>query len=644
MKKFTKALLATVLTFALSFSAGGALISARAEGEPVAKTPVNYYQNSTFGSSLSTSGLAESKGNYFNAIRWQNKTGQASESDKNWWGWNNIWMGVGDLENPLDLNATGGFDLEIHGETVGATWARFELIDADGDTVAGSAYASDTFKFTGYNSAGTLVYDGQNPSSSDWRGVFVGGIHGTLSVTPWDVSTLNANFNWDKVVAIAARMHTWDAKTLEFGKISVVKDGAEVTVFDPAKATRLAEIPAGGLKNIKANEWLWGPNKDQLANTCANLETLTSSFISVSYNEYVSLNNDRAVIEISKAAHGNDVWGTMVEMDAEGNELATFTDVTGYKGIKFELDTTGVTNDFVELCMLIRINVEGGTADYRGFGNKVNATFVAKDGTIVKNSENGKGANWLPKGFKGTVYMPFGAFENGGALLSSVEGFGANIAGIRPIFVNSNWAIGDKATISNMQAYDCVEHADANHDLLCDYCATEVPCEHKPVAGEHGCEYCEETLSECTDENKDHACDVCGEAVGTHAAAEGSHTCDYCGGKVSECTDENKDHACDICGEAVGTHEAAEGSHNCGYCGEALSECADADEDGLCDVCGEEIVTENPDTSEDPITSEDPSTSEEEIIESCISSITGGSLGLVVLALGSVVVFKRKRQ
>ena len=86
MKKFTKALLATVLTFALSFSAGGALISARAEGEPVAKTPVNYYQNSTFGSALSTNGLAESKGNYFNAIRWQNKTAQNAAADSNWWG------------------------------------------------------------------------------------------------------------------------------------------------------------------------------------------------------------------------------------------------------------------------------------------------------------------------------------------------------------------------------------------------------------------------------------------------------------------------------------------------------------------------------------------------------------------------------
>ena len=93
------------------------------------------------------------------------------------------------------------------------------------------------------------------------------------------------------------------------------------------------------------------------------------------------------------------------------------------------------------------------------------------------------------------------------------------------------------------------------------------------------------------DDDKDHACDVCGTVMGTHEAAEGKHTCDYCGEKVSDCADEDKDHACDVCGTAMGTHEAAEGKHTCDYCGEKVSDCADEDKDHACDVCGKVLST-----------------------------------------------------
>ena len=83
---------------------------------------------------------------------------------------------------------------------------------------------------------------------------------------------------------------------------------------------------------------------------------------------------------------------------------------------------------------------------------------------------------------------------------------------------------------------------------------------------------------EHVDENLDHKCDLCSEAMG-------------------ECADADKDHKCDYgCDKAFGTHEAADGSHGCAYCGVKLSECTPAADDGdcttavLCTVC-EEVCT-----------------------------------------------------
>ena len=88
---------------------------------------------------------------------------------------------------------------------------------------------------------------------------------------------------------------------------------------------------------------------------------------------------------------------------------------------------------------------------------------------------------------------------------------------------------------------------------------------------------------DCVDAEKNHACDVCGINVGTHAAAAGTHVCEYCGQNVSECVDANTNHECDVCGESMGTHAAAEGSHNCDYCGKALSKCDDNYDEGKID-------------------------------------------------------------
>ncbi|MBQ7924032.1 MAG: hypothetical protein IJ329_01860 [Clostridia bacterium] len=195
----------------------------------------------------------------------------------------------------------------------------------------------------------------------------------------------------------------------------------------------------------------------------------------------------------------------------------------------------------------------------------------------------------------------------------------------------------------------CVD-SDTNH--ACDICGVAMGT-HEAADGTHTCEYCGETVSECVDENSDHACDVCGTAMGTHEAAEGKHTCDYCGETVSECVDENSDHACDICGAAMGTHEAADGAHTCEYCGQSASECVDENEDGVCDVCGEETGSSEPDTPSTPDTpgepnepttpDEQPDASDEEVKKGgCSASVSG--FAVLGVAMAACALIKKSRK
>ncbi len=141
--------------------------------------------------------------------------------------------------------------------------------------------------------------------------------------------------------------------------------------------------------------------------------------------------------------------------------------------------------------------------------------------------------------------------------------------------------------------WDTIQHSDCTdeeRDHVCDVCHESVG-EHKTGTDPHVCEYCGELMTECVDENKDHACDACSEVMGEHLAVSEQHECDYCGKPVTSCEDVDQDHECDICGTTMGTHEISAGSHVCAYCGEILTECADEDRDHVCDVCGAAMGT-----------------------------------------------------
>jgi hypothetical protein len=113
----------------------------------------------------------------------------------------------------------------------------------------------------------------------------------------------------------------------------------------------------------------------------------------------------------------------------------------------------------------------------------------------------------------------------------------------------------------------------------------------------------------CTNKAK---CDVCKQAYGdlntnNHTAAtiwtsvndQHYHTCtNGCDAKLelANCADSDKDHKCDVCSSAMGTHEAASGKHTCDYCNQTVTECADSDKNHKCDICSNSMNTDAPET------------------------------------------------
>lgn len=536
------AALAGVLMFGCSLTPS---LSAGAEDAATAKKePVSYYLTDTVRQNLETNGMTYSDGNYFNGIRWENTTGNPGTADSEWWGFATVWMGLTDGSGAVDLTEYDSVNLETYGVTLDANWLTVHLVDENGTLLcANTDYGTESNKndyrtlFDGMNTAGEILTDYANPSS-DWRGVFVGYQIGEVKFTRdsfknGEVNSITepaSEFDWTKVVAMGVRYHSWDAKTTETGKVTLVKGESRTVAFDPAKATlNKTWMNRDALKTIKNDTWYYGPawwrmNEDHTYEDFIGENGLKTA--SIRYNEqHDPLNTDKAVWDLYKTKNANDTWAQAMEWDEKNDRpAAKYTDISAYKGIKFELDTTDVASDYVQIDFTFKLIIDGRERFFKGFGNKVSAIYISEDGTVLKIADLKKGSNWIPKDFKGTVYFPFGAFEDGEDKLNDVADFGKYIAEIHNIVVNQTWAVDDHAVLSNMQAYDCVEHTDNNHDQLCDYCAAEVPCTHVDEDHDQKCDWCEEDVP-CTnhkDDNKDGKCDYCGEDLGTSSGNSGS--------------------------------------------------------------------------------------------------------------------------
>ena len=106
----------------------------------------------------------------------------------------------------------------------------------------------------------------------------------------------------------------------------------------------------------------------------------------------------------------------------------------------------------------------------------------------------------------------------------------------------------------------------------------------------HICDICGNIISNHEDANQDHVCDLCGKVISNHEDADKDHVCDHCGKVISNHEDANKDHVCELCGKTISNHEDANKDHVCDYCGKVFSNHEDADKDHVCDYCGKVIT------------------------------------------------------
>ena len=138
---------------------------------------------------------------------------------------------------------------------------------------------------------------------------------------------------------------------------------------------------------------------------------------------------------------------------------------------------------------------------------------------------------------------------------------------------------------------------DKNH--ICDICGNIIS-NHEDANQDHVCDLCGKVISNHEDADKDHVCDHCGKVISNHEDANKDHVCDYCEKVISNHEDADKDHICDICGKTISNHEDADNNHICDYCGKTISNHEDADKDHICDHCGK-VISNHEDVSKDHV-------------------------------------------
>ena len=138
---------------------------------------------------------------------------------------------------------------------------------------------------------------------------------------------------------------------------------------------------------------------------------------------------------------------------------------------------------------------------------------------------------------------------------------------------------------------------DKNH--ICDICGNIIS-NHEDANQDHICDLCGKVISNHEDADKDHVCDHCGKVISNHEDADNNHICDYCEKVISNHEDADKDHICDLCGKTISNHDDADNNHICDYCGKTISNHEDADKDHICDHCGK-VISNHEDASNDHV-------------------------------------------
>ena len=147
----------------------------------------------------------------------------------------------------------------------------------------------------------------------------------------------------------------------------------------------------------------------------------------------------------------------------------------------------------------------------------------------------------------------------------------------------------DKNHICDICGNIISNHEDANQDHVCDLCG-KVISNHEDADKDHVCDHCGKVISNHEDADNNHICDYCEKVISNHEDADKDHICDHCGKVISNHEDASKDHVCELCGKTISNHEDANKDHVCDYCGKVISNHEDADKDHVCDYCGKVIT------------------------------------------------------
>lgn len=148
-------------------------------------------------------------------------------------------------------------------------------------------------------------------------------------------------------------------------------------------------------------------------------------------------------IELSKATMGGDKW---MRVRTESGEATI--DTRSYGGLVFDFETNSTTGAKIDTRFRVGNNSSDATT-YTCYGNEVFALYVYENGECKTNSDLKTGSNHIPANFKGTISIPWGAFENGAATLT-VDNLTAT-DGILPVFIKSILSDGSSLKMSNIR-------------------------------------------------------------------------------------------------------------------------------------------------------------------------------------------------
>ena len=157
----------------------------------------------------------------------------------------------------------------------------------------------------------------------------------------------------------------------------------------------------------------------------------------------------------------------------------------------------------------------------------------------------------------------------------------------------------DKNHICDICGNIISNHEDANQDHVCDLCG-KVISNHEDADKDHVCDHCSKVISNHEDANKDHVCDHCGKVISNHEDADKDHVCDCCGKVISNHEDADNNHICDYCDKVISNHEDADKDHVCDHCGKVISNHEDADNNHICDYC-DKVISNHEDADKDHV-------------------------------------------